>query len=165
MSENKQSPEKNTKESSKGNNNSPKFPIWIYIVLLMVLVGIQFYFMNADSGNNIKYSTFLEYVEKGYVDEITIENGQYIYGRYNETAVKDGIVKPPAEAQDDWSLISSSQANRFTTTMLEGDEIRPLLDSNGVTYEVTIKEDWFSGIFIWLLLIGVAIAFWIFIFR
>ena len=165
MSENKQSPEKNTKESSKGKNSSPKFPIWIYIVLLMVLVGIQFYFMNADSGNNIKYSTFLEYVEKGYVDEITIENGRYIYGRYNETAVKDGIVKPPAEAQDDWSLISSSQANRFTTTMLEGDEIRPLLDSNGVTYEVTIKEDWFSGIFIWLLLIGVAIAFWIFIFR
>ncbi|MDZ7681723.1 MAG: ATP-dependent zinc metalloprotease FtsH [Fodinibius sp.] len=165
MSDNKKSPENSSKESRGANNSSPKFPIWIYLVLLLVLVGIQFYFMNADSGSKIKYSTFLEYVEKGYVDDITIENGQYIYGKYSDKAVKDGIIKPPAEKQDQWSLTSSAEGNRFTTTMLEGDDIRPVLDSNEVTYDVTIKEDWFSGIFIWLLLIGVAIAFWIFIFR
>jgi cell division protease FtsH len=34
-----------------------------------------------------------------------------------------------------------------------------------VVYDVTIEEDWFSGILIWLIPIGLAIAFWIFIFR
>ncbi len=59
----------NNKGSSKGNDNSPKFPIWIYVVLLMALLGIQVYFMNTESGSRIKYSTFLSYVEKGYVKQ------------------------------------------------------------------------------------------------
>jgi len=168
MSEKKKSPEDKSqgpKNLLKGNNKSPKFPIWIYVVLLFILLGIQFYFMNTGSGNRIKYSTFLEYVEKGYVEDITIENGRYIYGKYNNKAVAEGIISKPGDNKDQWSLTSESQANSFTTTMLEGDDIRPVLDENNVTYDVTIKEDWFSGIFVWLILIGVAIAFWIFIFR
>lgn len=167
MSENKKKPEsKNSdqKNSSKENNTSPKFPIWIYVVLLLGLLGIQFWVMSSDDGNRIKYSTFLEYVEKGYVDEITIENGTYIDGKYNNKAVEDGIISPPSESEDQWSL-TSSEGNRFHTTMLEGDDIRPVLDKNAVTYDAVVKEDWFSGIFIWLILIGIAIAFWIFIFR
>src|SRR5690625_7757043 len=49
--------------------------------------------------------------------------------------------------------------------MLEGDEIRALFDEYGVVYDVRIEEDWFSGIFIWLIPIILIIAFWIFIFR
>ncbi len=49
--------------------------------------------------------------------------------------------------------------------MLEGDEIRPLLDENNVVYDVRIEESWLNGILIWLIPIGLAIAFWIFIFR
>lgn len=163
MSENNKLPEKNSKDS--GKNSSPRFPIWIYIILLLVLLGIQVYFMNPDNGNRIKYSTFLEYVEKGYVDEITIENGTYINGKYSEKAVKDGIIPAPEQSQEEWSLTSSTEGNRFSTTMLEGDEIRPVLDNHNVIYDVQIEEDWFSGILIWLIPIGLAIAFWIFIFR
>ena len=170
MSEKKKSSGKSgadPKESVKGNGSSPKFPIWIYVVLLLVLFGIQFYFMNYDDGKEIKYSTFLEYVEKGYVDNITIVNGTYINGEYSEKAVKEGIVQPPSQGQgeEQWSLTETTTANKFTTTMLEGDEIRPILDANQVAYDVRIEEDWFSSVFIWLLFIGVAIAFWIFIFR
>ena len=168
MSKNNKSSKQNStdpKDRLGGSENSPKFPIWIYVVLLLALLAVQFYFMNSDSSNRIKYSTFLEYVEKGYVNDITIENGRYIYGTYSEKAVKEGIVPKPGSEEEQWSLTSSSQDNRFSTTMLEGDDIRPVLDTNEVSYDVTIKEDWFSGIFVWLLLIGVAIAFWIFIFR
>jgi cell division protease FtsH len=167
MAKNRKSPENKDSEpknSSKGKNISPKFPIWIYVVLLLGLLGIQFWFVSSDDGNRIKYSTFLEYVEKGYIDEITIENGTYIDGKYNNKAIEDGIISPPSESEDQWSL-TSSEEKRFHTTMLEGDDIRPVLDNNAVTYDAVVKEDWFSGIFIWLILIGVAIAFWIFIFR
>lgn len=168
MSEKKRSSgnkKSNSKSPAKENNSSPKFPIWIYVVLLLGLLGIQFYFMNSGESQRIKYSTFLEYVEQGYVDSIVIKNSTYINGTYSEKAVKEGIVKPVAEQQEGWLFSDSPQQNSFTTTMLEGDEIRSLLDTHNVTYDVRIEEDWFSGIFIWLVFIGLAIAFWIFIFR
>ena len=49
--------------------------------------------------------------------------------------------------------------------MLPGDEIRPILDEYEVVYEVRIEEDWFSGVFMWLIMIALAIGFWVFIFR
>jgi cell division protease FtsH len=168
MSEKKKQPQGKKGDSKaplKGTDSSPKFPIWIYVILLLVLLGIQFYFMNPDAANKIKYSTFLEYVEKGYVEEITIKNGTYINGVYTEKAVEDGIVKPPVEGEDEWALSSEPQNNRFTSTMIEGDDIRPMLDENDVAYDVQIEEDWFSGILIWLIPIGLAIIFWIYIFR
>ncbi len=149
----------------KGDGKSPKFPIWIYIVLLLGLLGIQVWFMNPDSGSRIKYSTFLEYVEKGYIDQITIKNGTQITGEYTQKAIQEGIAQPPG-SESQWQLSSGSNAPAtFSTTMLEGDDIRPVLDANSVEYDVRIDEDWFSGILIWLIPIGLAIAFWIFIFR
>lgn len=170
MSDNKKSSDKrdsNLKDNLKGNGSdkSPKFPIWIYVVLLLALLGIQVYFMNPDSGNRIKYSTFLEYVQKGYVKEITIKNGQYINGKYTQKAIKDGIVKPADKSDEQWSITGPDKANTFSTTMLQGDDIRPTLDQNGVVYDVQVEDDWFSGILIWLIPIGLAVAFWIFIFR
>jgi len=168
MSEKKKQPQGKKGDSKaplKGTDSSPKFPIWIYVILLLVLLGIQFYFMNPDAANKIKYSTFLEYVEKGYIEEITIKNGTYINGVYTEKAVEDGIVRPPVEGEDEWALSSEPQNNRFTSTMIEGDDIRPILDENDVAYDVQIEEDWFSGILIWLIPIGLAIIFWIYIFR
>ncbi len=168
MSEKKKQPQGKKGDSKaplKGTDSSPKFPIWIYVILLLVLLGIQFYFMNPDAANKIKYSTFLEYVEKGYVEEITIKNGTYINGVYTEKAVEDGIIRPPVEGEDEWALSSEPQNNRFTSTMIKGDDIRPILDENDVAYDVQIEEDWFSGILIWLIPIGLAIIFWIYIFR
>lgn len=169
MSDNKKQPN-NAKNNSgkpvKEKNGSPQFPIWIYVILLLILLGIQFYFMNPDGGNRIKYSTFLEYVEEGYVDEIAIKNGVHISGKYSEKAVKDSIISPEKLNGDDQEWLSSTpRENRFTSTMLEGDDIRPLLDQADVDYDVQIEEDWFSGILIWLIPIGLAIAFWIYIFR
>ncbi|MDR8390554.1 ATP-dependent zinc metalloprotease FtsH [Aliifodinibius sp. S!AR15-10] len=152
------------KDKLKGDNKSPRLSIWIYLVVLLVLFGIQFYFMTPEAGSRIMYSQFLEYVEEGYVEKITITNGAQIKGQYTEKAIQQGIVKPPEQDQQ-WQLTSQNQTPSFSTTMLEGDEIRPILDANNVEYDVRIEEDWFSGILIWLIPIGLAIAFWIFIFR
>src|SRR5699024_8621725 len=164
MSEKNNGSKKN-KTSKKSGGESPKFPNWIYAVLLLALIGFQFYFMNTNSGDRIKYSTFLEYVEEGYVSQITIKNGSHIEGEYTPKAVADSIVTPAKEEDNSWQLSEASNKNTFSTTMLEGDEIRPILDRNNVTYDVRIEEDWFSGILIWLIPIGLAVIFWIFSFR
>lgn len=150
--------------NKKGKKDSPRFPMWIYVVLILALLGIQVYFMGGETGSSLKYSEFLSYVEKGYVEEITITNGTDITGQYSQKAIEEGIVQQN-QPENQWALTENEPTNRFNTTMLEGDEIRPVLDANDVVYDVKIQESWWNGIFIWLIPIGLAIAFWIFIFR
>ncbi len=147
--------------------NTPKFPTWGFLAIILFLIVIQFMFLNPEAGTQIKYSTFLDHVENGYVEEIVIKNGVNIYGEYNDKAIQDGIIQPPARDESPLNLSSSNteEFKSFITTMLPGDEIRPILDANEVEYEVRIEEEWFSGMFMWLIMIALAVGFWVFIFR
>src|SRR5699024_1840243 len=126
--------------------------------------GLDLYFTGGSSGNYIKYSQFLNYVRSGYVKEITINNGVNINGQYTQKAINSGIAeKNKSESQ--FSFTGSTPAKRFTTTMLKGDDIRPILDNHNVAYDVKIQSNWFGGL-LWILIpIGLAVFFWIFIFR
>jgi cell division protease FtsH len=159
---------KNKKESTSGKDSSkgPRFPIWIYVILFLVIIAINFYLLPADSSERIKYSTFLEYVDKGYVEEILITNGTDIEGIFSEKAIQEGIVERPPQSEDRWQLSASEdQFKKFYATMLEGDDIRSTLDANSVVYDVRVEESWWGGILIWLIPIALIIAFWVFIFR
>lgn len=156
---------KSSNKDKKNSKKTPRFPIWIYVVLFLVLIAFNLYFVPGNSSERIKYSEFLEYVEEGYVEEITITNQVEIQGDYSEKAFEEGIVERPAQEDNSWTSTSEGASGRFSTTMLEGDEIRSVLDDNNVVYDVRIEEDWFSGILIWLIPIALIIIFWIFIFR
>lgn len=160
----KKDPDKKKGKDSK-NKNTPKFPIWIYVVLFMLLIGFNLYFVPGDSSERIKYSEFLNYVENGYVSEVTITNRVEVTGEYSEKAYADGVVQRPETTEERWGMSAQDNSGRFSTTMLEGDEIRPIFDENEVVYDVRIEEDWFSGVLIWLIPIALIIIFWIFIFR
>src|SRR5699024_11380878 len=98
--------------------------------------------MKSNSGNRIKYSTFLEYVQEGYVSEITIINDKRVEGEYTEKAVADSIITPSEDKEERWTLAETSDGNTFKTIMLTGDEIRRIVDRNDVTYDVRIEDDW-----------------------
>lgn len=162
----KQTPPKFPKSGSNKNDKKkgPRFPIWIYVVLFLVLIGFNFLVAPGDSSERIKYSEFLEYVQEGYVKEILIINNTDIEGEYSEKAIEEGIVERPEQEESRWRSSDSSVPN-FSTTMLEGDEVRAMFDEYGVVYDVRVEENWWSGIFIWLIPIALIIAFWIFIFK
>jgi len=156
---------KGTSETdSKDSKKAPKFPNWIYLVLFLVLIAFNFYFIPGESSERIKYSEFLEYIEEGYVDEILITNSTNIQGDYSEKAFEEGIAERPTPSENRWDR-SDSGNGKFTTTMLEGDDIRSTLDEYAVVYDVRVEENWFSGILIWLIPIALIIAFWVFIFK
>src|SRR5690554_3792907 len=158
----------NKSKSPKGKpgNIKPKFPSWGFLAIVFVLLIIQFIYSGVQSTTTIKYSKFLEYVQNGYVSEIVIKNGVSIYGEFNDKAISNGIVSAPSAAeQDKFNLSDNTSYRNFNTMMLRGDEIRPILDEHGVEYEIRIEEDWFSGVFMWLVMIGLAIGFWVFILR
>lgn len=168
MADKKPTPKKQIKSplgNQKGGN--PKFPTWGFLVIILLLIFVQFMFLNPEGGNNIKYSKFLNDVKGGYIEEIIIKNGVNIYGKYNDKAIQDGIVQLPVQDDSPLNLNSgnSEEFKAFVTTMLPGDEIRPILDEHNVEYEVRIEEEWFSGVFMWLIMIALAVGFWVFIFR
>lgn len=158
-------PEKDS--DSKDKSKTPKFPTWGFLVIFLVLLVAQFIYSGVQVTNNIKYSIFLEHVENGYVEEILIKNGSYIEGKYTQKALAEGIVNAPAQEENNSFNLGGEDESylRFRTTMLRGDDIRPVLDANDVEYEVTIEEDWFSGVFVWLIMIALAIGFWVLILR
>ncbi len=167
MAQKNQKQKKTIKPNGKKGGSGPKFPTWSIFVLFLVLLIAQVLFFSPDQGNRIKYSEFLDYVGQGYVTEITITNGVNVTGKYSEKAVSDGIVSKPATKENNglFSTGGDEQYDKFRTTMLRGDDIRPVLDANSVEYDVRIEEDWFSGIFVWLIPIALLVVVWVFIFR
>jgi cell division protease FtsH len=168
MAQDKPTPKKGIKlPSGTKPGGTPKFPTWGFLVIILFLIFIQFAFLNPTGGNGIKYSEFLTQVKEGYVEEIIIKNGVNIYGKYNDKAEQDGIFERPVQSENPLNLTSGTgeEYRMFVTTMLPGDEIRPILDDNNVVYEVRIEEEWFSGVFVWLIMIALAVGFWVFIFR
>ena len=165
----KKPPSKNPLKSplSKKDGANPKFPTWGFLVIILSLIVIQFIFLNPEPSNGIKYSEFLDQVKSGYIDEIIIKNQVNVYGKYNESALTDGIISPPEQSDSPLNFPTTmvDEYRTFVTTILPNDEIRPILDEFGVEYEVRIEEQWFSGVFMWLVMIGLAIGFWVFIFR
>lgn len=165
----KKKPQKtDSQKGGKGDNNKPKFPsIWIYVVLLVVMLGIQFLFITPDTGGRIAYSEFIDYVEKGYIEEVTIKNGIEITGEYKPQAVREGLVEVPQQQNNNTFQFQEQQEPSYTfnTTMLENDEIRPLLEEHNVKYDARVEENWLGGVLTWLLPIGLLVLFWIFILK
>lgn len=156
------------KKSGK-NKKGPYFPYWIYGVILIGILLIPIFTTSTQPDNRIDYSTFLNYVEEGYVERVLIIEGEKIEGRYKREAVEKGLVDYEEPSSPIWSFSSDTDEDggpyEFKTTMLKGDEIRATLDEHGVVYDAKTDDNWFSGIMFWLIPITLIIILWIFIFR
>lgn len=161
MSETNPTPKKEIK-----GEKQPKFPpIWFYIIILVVLFGLQFLYPQSDSGSRIDYSTFLNHVKDGNVKKVIIKNGIYIHGEYKDEAMS----KIPSSNSDNNTIQfqenRKTPSNLFTTTMITGDDIRPILEEYNVQFDARIEENWMNGIFSWILPIALIVVFWLFIFK
>ncbi len=146
--------------------NIPRFPIWIYVAIFAGLILIQIFAFSQDTSTRVEYSEFLNHVKQGFVESVVIINGVEIEGKYKLQYVDQGIVgaRRDGDAQG-WAFSSQDRGERFTTTMIQGDELRPLLEEHGVKFDAKVRENWFGSLFIWLIPIGLIILFWIFIFK
>jgi cell division protease FtsH len=161
-------PPKEAKKAPKDDQkpNFPKFPVWIYVAIFLGLITIQIFAFSQDTSTRVEYSDFLEHVRQGYVEKVTIINGVQIEGTYKQVYVDQGIVGKRQDVENQrFSLSTPDRGNRFTATMIEGDELRPLLDEHAVKYDAKVEENWFGSLFIWLIPIGIIIIFWLFILK
>jgi cell division protease FtsH len=168
MSEKKE-PSTDTYEPRKKEERNPRFPIWIYLILFLVLLAIPYLSVFPDGTMQLTYSEFLNHVRKGHIEKITITDGKTIEGFFLEDAVKEGHITFENPVSGNRWFESGDEEKALTypfrLTMIEGDDIRPLLDEHGVAYDARISGNWFSNVFIWFIPLMLIIAFWIFIFR
>ena len=151
----------------------PRLSMWIYLAIFLALLVQIFLFWRGVETNTIEYSTFLDYVEQGYIAKLKIVNDQRIEGEYTDKAVSERRVQIPEEKKD--ILGTTSPANAFVTTKTANHDLVEFLGEYNkkaiedgkppVNYDVAYDENWFGGVLTWILPLAIIIALWVFLIR
>ena len=154
---------------NNGNRMSDRrnrFSLWIYLVIFVALLANFLFFMKQEEQNAIKYSEFLDYVDKGYVERVVIIGDTYIEGVYTEQAVNERRVEVSERSNQDFLGSNRAEAGReFTTSKSKEEPVSDLLRDKGVSFSFKQENNWFGGIVTWVLPLIVIVALWMFLIR
>lgn len=127
------------------------FNPWLLVMLIILAIFIFNQFNTSAPSKEITYATFLELVEEGKVNKVTIQEGESILG----------------EMPDPWQveLANGENANiqKFKTTYGTDDKLPEFLRENGVDFSFRNPPPWL-GILFSMLPIIILIGFFWFIF-
>jgi cell division protease FtsH len=155
----------------------PKFNLsWVLMVIALALALHFFFFLGGSEPSRIDYSTFLEYVEEGYVEEVAVVNDTRVEGMYTEKAADDGAVEVGQTQQTLFDAAPPEADRRFVTTKPEDHELTAVLLAYNeraetdqrlepIAFDARQEENWLGGALFWLLPFGLIILFWVFMMR
>ncbi|NND70029.1 MAG: ATP-dependent zinc metalloprotease FtsH [Rhodothermales bacterium] len=153
----------------------PKLSVIIYMAMLLLLVVHVLLFFNSADPNSIEYSTFMDYVESGYVAEVEVVNDSQIRGKYTDEAVTSERVKIGRPKKDILSNTVDEPNDAFTSTKPADHELTEFLRSyneqarseNEATVEFSAKteENWLDGLLFWIFPLLLLVFLWVFFIR
>ncbi len=156
-------------------DRKPKFSLWIYLAIFVALLVHFFIAWGGEDPNTIDYSTFLEYVEEGYIEKVSVINDKRLEGTYTSEAVQEGHVQVAEPRQDLFSESSPERPLTFTSTKPADHDLTDFLrDYNAgareagndvVEFAARTEENWFGGVMTWVLPLIIIIALWVFLIR
>ncbi len=157
----------------KGDARRPKFSLWIYLAIFLGLFVVQAYLWGGARDTEVDYSAFLEQVEAGYVEEITVVNDRGIEGRYTEAAVDRGLVEVEEPQGSFLGENRDDLRRRFETTKPEDHDLTDFLrdynaaqsETEQVAFTAETRENWFGGILAWTFPLLIIVFLWLFILR
>ncbi len=160
---------------SRLQDRKPKFSLWIYLAIFLALLVHFFIFMGGAEPNTIDYSAFLDYVEKGYVEEVVVINDTRIEGQYTEEAVKNNSVKVAEPRQDLLGGASQQQPLKFTSVKPDDHDLTDFLRDHNtaaaaenkalVQFSARQEENWFGSLLTWVFPLIIIVALWMFLLR
>ena len=151
------------------NITKPKFNFtWFYIVVGAILLSTLLFDNGAkEQIREVKYSELRDYVERGYVEEITVhDNGSveaYIKKDSADRIFKGTEIRANARPMITTTIGSADNFDEFIFEMKKPDENGKARFDGTLTYE---RESGFFSNFLWS--VGpfiIIIAFWIFMMR
>jgi cell division protease FtsH len=105
---------------------------WGILGVVILSLGFIFFAPSVPSVQNIPYSQFLQEINSGKVEEVTLSN-QQIVGTYHQNAV--------------------SKNQRFKTIPVPDPNLLPTLQRNGVTFDGSVESTGFGGGIVWPIVI------------
>ena len=162
------------REESTGSMFRSRFALWVYLAVFLALVVHLLINWDGTDDRRIQYSTFLDYVESGYVERVEIVNDTHIKGTYTRDAVQDGAVQVPRTSDDDLlHSLTDIRRRAFTTTKPADHSLTDLLreynetaeEEAAVAFTATTEEDWLGTVFLWLIPLALLAVVWIFFLR
>lgn len=138
-----------------------KIALWAYLAIVLALgVHLALNWQAADPPT-LEYSTFLDYVEQGYVERVEIINDTRISGTYTASALEDDAVKTRSNAAEgERGTLEADRQRAFRSTKPSDHDLVEFLrarnesvgsDGVRVQFSATVEEDWSSNILFWLL--------------
>ncbi|MCI5080401.1 MAG: ATP-dependent metallopeptidase FtsH/Yme1/Tma family protein, partial [Saprospiraceae bacterium] len=155
------------KENNKNNKpGAPKFTsYWIYGVIALFLVGLNFYGLAEGTKDTIGYNKLEELIQNRSVEKIAVVNKRIaqIYIKGDEDSQGSNFSRNRFRYKMEIGSIESFE------DFLKDAQARAGIEPSDEDYilkpEYITKQDWLAPIFSWVLPIVIVVLIWIFIMR
>ena len=157
----------NENKNTNGNNNNRFNSYWIYGLLALFLLFLNFWTLTNATNDPINWSTFDNMVREGDVQKLEIVNKEdaFVYIK------KDKLDKYPNAAKGKFGAspphfvfeIGSVESFEKKLTQIQNDEGIDPKDQIYATFET--RQNWLAPILSWVLPILIIVGIWLFIMR
>ncbi len=150
------------------NKNDSKFnAYWIYGVVALFLIGLQFLPITDTGNEDITYEKFKSLAEDGDVEKLEVVNDKYAYVYLNEEALTKEehkeVSKTGFSKNRPHYVFNIGPPDYFATRL---EKMTTELDADKrFTTSYEEKTNWMAPILGWLLPIAMLVAIWLFIMR
>ena len=147
----------NKKEGGKGSGNL----YWIYALILLVIIGVTFFFQGSDQTFEKSKQYFTDsLVAKDYVQKVTIYNQREVEVKLNERAFEDPAIQ---KLYGEKATVANHPPIKFT--ILSADNFSQELDASEIDFSAEKREDILGNVLTFLIPIALIVGLWIFFMR
>ena len=165
MAKNTIKPSNPYKNQPENNLPRPKFPIMYYVVVIVLLIGVQLAFFWSGSTQEIPYSTFRKLIAENQVVSVKI-SPEKIYVKLKPGAETGLAVKGSQKEGPGISFPqSTSKQDEIIVNPVRDEGLIELLESKGIKYQGLPSSTWISELLQWIVPFGLLIGIYFFVFR
>ena len=153
------------KNEPENNTPRPKFPIMYYVVVVVLLIGIQLAFFWSGSTQEIPYSTFRKLIAENKIESVKIAQ-ERIYIKVKPGSISG--VAPKEQTKDGPGTFfpaSTPKQDEIYVNTVRDETLIQLLESKGIKYQGVPSSTWISELLQWILPFGLLIGIYFFVFR
>ncbi|TNJ39480.1 ATP-dependent zinc metalloprotease FtsH [Chlorobaculum thiosulfatiphilum] len=152
-------------EPEDNGSRKPRFSIFYYIAVILLIIGFQLAFFWSGSTREIAYSDFRKLIDQNQVESIRLAP-EKIYVQLKADSLSAAASKPSGQNTPAFRMPGKdSSKNEVVVNPVRDEQLIPLLESKGIHYEATPGSGWISELLQWLLPFGLLIGIYFFMFR
>jgi len=165
MAKNLFKPSNPYRNEPENNERRPKFSIMYYVMVILLLIGIQLAFFWSGSSVEIPYSTFRKYIAEDKLESVRI-SPERIYIKLKPDAKSPVPAPEPAKEGPEMLLPRSpDRSGELFVTPVRDEQLVELLESRGIKYQGMPSNTWLGELLQWVLPFALLIGIYFFVFR